>query len=93
MSLLTDILDRLSGIAALKERVVELSGQLGEMRKVMVEQQKDIAALQGQLRALIQIQGMVQAQTQAQTQALNQAMSQVTTQALLQQQQSGKPSA
>jgi uncharacterized coiled-coil protein SlyX len=65
MSLLTDILDRLSGIAALKERVVDLSGQLGDMRRVMVEQQKDIATLQGQLRALIQIQGMVQAQQQS----------------------------
>lgn len=56
MSILTDILDRLSGIAALKDRVNDLSGQLTEMRKVMVEQQKDIAGLQGQLKALIQMQ-------------------------------------
>ncbi len=56
MSILTDILDRLSGISPLKDRVHELTGQLAEMRKVMVEQQKDIAHLQGQLKALIQIQ-------------------------------------
>lgn len=73
MSLLTDILDRLSGIAALKERVVELTGQLGDMRRVMVEQQKDIATLQGQLRALIQIQAQTQSQLQAQLQSQMQA--------------------
>ncbi len=56
MSVLTDILDRLSGVSPLKDRVNELTGQLREMRKVMVEQQKDIANLQGQLKALLQIQ-------------------------------------
>jgi hypothetical protein len=56
MSVLTDILDRLSGVSPLKDRVNELTGQLREMRKVMVEQQKDIASVQGQLKALIQIQ-------------------------------------
>ena len=56
MSVLTDILDRLSGVSPLKDRVNDLTGQLAEMRKVMVEQQKDIANLHGQLKALIQIQ-------------------------------------
>ncbi len=56
MSILAEILDRLSGIGAVKERVNDLSGQLAEIRKVVVEQQKDVAGLQGQLRALIQIQ-------------------------------------
>ena len=56
MSILTDILDRLSGIAALKERVVDLAGQLSDIRKVMVEQQKDVAEIKGQLKALIQMQ-------------------------------------
>ncbi len=56
MSMLTDILDRLSGIAAVKDRVNDLTIQLAEMRKVMVEQQKDVAGLQGQLKALIQMQ-------------------------------------
>lgn len=56
MSMLTDIMDRLSGITALKDRVNDLTTQLGEMRKVVVEQQKDVAGLQGQLKALIQMQ-------------------------------------
>lgn len=56
MSVLTDILDRLSNVAALKERVTDLAGQLTDIRKVLVEQQKDIAELKGQLKALIQIQ-------------------------------------
>jgi uncharacterized coiled-coil protein SlyX len=56
MSILTDILDRLSGITAMRERVNDLTVQLGELRRVVVEQQKDIAGLQGQLKALIQMQ-------------------------------------
>jgi len=56
VSILTDILDRLSGIGAVRERVGDLTTQLADMRRVMVEQQKDIAGLQGQLRALIQMQ-------------------------------------
>ena len=56
MSVLTDILDRLSGIGALRDRVNDLTAQLADIRKVIVEQQKDVASLQGQLKALIQIQ-------------------------------------
>jgi hypothetical protein len=56
MSIVTEIMDRLSGINAVKERVTDLTGQLGEMRKVMIEQQKDIAELKGQLKAMIQMQ-------------------------------------
>ncbi len=56
MSIVTDILDRLSGIGALKDRVSDLTGQLSEIRRVVVEQQKDVASLQGQLKALIQMQ-------------------------------------
>ena len=56
MSILTDILDRLSGIATLRDRVNDVTTQLADMRKVMVEQQKDVAGLQGQLKALIQMQ-------------------------------------
>lgn len=56
MTILTDILDRLTGIAIVRERITDVSGQLNEMRKIVVEQQKDIAGLQGQLRALIQMQ-------------------------------------
>jgi uncharacterized coiled-coil protein SlyX len=56
MSIVTDILDRLSGIGALKDRVGDLTTQLTEIRRVVVEQQKDVASLQGQLKALIQMQ-------------------------------------
>ena len=56
MSLLTDILDRLSGIGVLRDRVNDLAIQLADIRKVIIEQQKDVASLQGQLKALIQIQ-------------------------------------
>jgi uncharacterized coiled-coil protein SlyX len=56
MSIVTDILDRLSGIGVLRERVSDLTGQLAEIRRVVVEQQKDVAGLQGQLKALIQMQ-------------------------------------
>jgi hypothetical protein len=56
VSVLTDIMDRLSAIAALKERVTDLGTQLTDLRKVAIEQQKDIAELKGQLKALIQIQ-------------------------------------
>jgi uncharacterized coiled-coil protein SlyX len=56
VSIVTDILDRLSGIGALKDRVSDLTGQLAEIRRVVVEQQKDVASLQGQLKALIQMQ-------------------------------------
>jgi uncharacterized coiled-coil protein SlyX len=60
MSVLTDILDRLSGIGALRDRVNDLSAQLADIRKVIVEQQKDVASLQGQLKALIHIQSQSQ---------------------------------
>jgi hypothetical protein len=56
MSVLTDILDRLSGISAVNQRVADLVTHMADMRKVMIEQQKDIAELKGQLKAMIQIQ-------------------------------------
>lgn len=56
MSIVTEILDRLSGIAALKERVADLSGQLSDLRRVLLEQQKGLAELRGQVKALIQMQ-------------------------------------
>lgn len=56
MSILAEMMDRLSGITSLKERVTELNGQLGDIRRVVVEQQKDIAELKGQLKAILTIQ-------------------------------------
>jgi hypothetical protein len=59
MSILTDILDRLSGVQVVKERLADLTAQLSDMRKVIIEQQKDVAELKGQIRALIQIQAQI----------------------------------
>ena len=56
VGILTDILDRLSGISAVRDRVTELAAQQVETRRIILEQQKDIAELRGQLKALIQIQ-------------------------------------
>jgi hypothetical protein len=64
VSIVTDILDRLSGIAAVKERVTDLTVQLADMRRMMIEQQKELAQVQGQLKALIQIQAQGPARKQ-----------------------------
>jgi hypothetical protein len=53
VSILTDILDRLSGISALRERVAGMTMQQAEVRRVVLEQQKELASLQGQVKALI----------------------------------------
>jgi hypothetical protein len=39
-----------------KERFADLAGQLTDMRRAVIEQQKDLAELRGQIRALVQIQ-------------------------------------
>ena len=59
MSILTDILDRLSGVQVVKERLGDLAIQLADMRRVMMDQQKDVAELRGQIKALIQIQSQI----------------------------------
>jgi uncharacterized coiled-coil protein SlyX len=59
MSILIDILDRLSGVQVVKERLADLATQLSELRKIIIEQQKDVAELKGQIRALVQIQSQI----------------------------------
>jgi|GEM_PF-1987545 len=56
MSVLTDVLDRLTDISALRTQISELIGQQREMRAIMLSQQKELAELRGQLKALIQMQ-------------------------------------
>jgi hypothetical protein len=56
MSVLTDVLDRLTDIATLRAQVSELIGQQREMRAITLSQQKELAELRGQLKALIQMQ-------------------------------------
>lgn len=56
MSVLTDVMDRLSGISEVKARIIDLTTSLGETRRIVLDQQKELAELRGQLKALIQIQ-------------------------------------
>jgi hypothetical protein len=58
MSVLTDVMDRLTDIASLRTQVTELIQQQREMRAIMLLQQRELAEVRGQLKALIQMQGM-----------------------------------
>ena len=53
MSLFADILDRLSGVNSLKEKIASQDKVLEQMQRIMLEQQKDIAELKGTLKALV----------------------------------------
>jgi hypothetical protein len=57
MSVLTDVMDRLTDISALRTQVTELIQQQREMRGIMLTQQRELAEVRGQLKALIQMQG------------------------------------
>lgn len=57
MSVLTDVMDRLTDISALRTQVTELIQQQREMRSIMLTQQRELAEVRGQLKALIQMQG------------------------------------
>ena len=53
----SDVMDRLTDISALRTQIGELSVQQREVRGVMLEQQRELAEVRGQLQTLIQIQG------------------------------------
>jgi uncharacterized coiled-coil protein SlyX len=57
VSLIADILDRLSGVAILKEKMAQQDKVLEVMQRILLDQQRDIAELKGSLKALISIQG------------------------------------
>jgi hypothetical protein len=57
VSVLTEVMDRLTDIASLRTQVVELVSQQREMRSIMLAQQRELAEVRGQLKALIQMQG------------------------------------
>lgn len=59
MSVLTDVLDRLTDISSLRTQVTELIQQQREMRTIMLSQQRELAEVRGQLKALIQMQSAV----------------------------------
>ncbi len=62
MSLLTDILDRLSGVTTLREKIAQQDKVLEGMQRIILEQQKDIAELKGTLKAIVAISGVRQIQ-------------------------------
>jgi uncharacterized coiled-coil protein SlyX len=57
MSLVTDILDRLSGVSALKERVVTQDKIIEQMQRLMLEQQRELAEVKGMLKTLLALRG------------------------------------
>lgn len=56
MSTLTDILDRLTDIGTLRNQIGTLVKEQGELRSVMLQQQRELAEVRGQLKAMIQMQ-------------------------------------
>jgi uncharacterized coiled-coil protein SlyX len=63
MSVLTEILDRLSGIAALRESIATLREKLNKqdqtldgMQRIMLDQQREIAELRGMMKGMIEVQ-------------------------------------
>ena len=56
MSTLTDILDRLTDIGTLRSQIGTLVKEQNELRSVVLQQQREIAEVRGQLKAMIQIQ-------------------------------------
>lgn len=56
MSLVTDVLDRLTGINSVKERLITQDKVIDQMQKIMLDQQRDLAEVKGMLKALITMQ-------------------------------------
>lgn len=54
--MLNNIRAGLSGIVVLPDRVSDLTVQLADLRAVMLDQQKSLAELRGQMKALIHMQ-------------------------------------
>lgn len=51
MSAIADILDRLSGVSQLRERIVLQDRAIERMQSIMLEQQRELAELKGMVRA------------------------------------------
>jgi hypothetical protein len=56
MSLVTDVLDRLTGINSVKERLITQDKVIDQMQKIMLDQQRDLAEVKGMLKALVLMQ-------------------------------------
>ena len=57
MSLVADILDRLSGVSQLKERIAQQDKVIERMQVILLDQQRDIAELKGSLKVVIALSG------------------------------------
>ena len=56
MSLVAEIVDRLSGVAALREKVAQQDKVLEGMQRIMLDQQRELAEVKGTLKALVTMQ-------------------------------------
>lgn len=56
MSLVTDILDRLSGVAILKEKLAQQDRVLEGMQRIVLDQQRELAEIRGTLKAVVAMQ-------------------------------------
>lgn len=52
MSPVAEILDRLSGVSALREKAAQQDKVIESMQRIMLEQQRELAEVKGLLRAL-----------------------------------------
>jgi hypothetical protein len=56
MSVLADVMDRLTNTSSLRSQVTELIQQQRELRGIMLSQQRELAEVRAQLKAIIQMQ-------------------------------------
>ncbi len=56
MSVVTDVLDRLTGINSVKERLISQDKVIDQMQRIMLDQQRDLAEVKGMLKALMSMQ-------------------------------------
>jgi uncharacterized coiled-coil protein SlyX len=52
MSLLAEIMDRLSGVTALREKIAQQDRVIEGMQRILLEQQRDLAEIKGALKVL-----------------------------------------
>jgi hypothetical protein len=56
MSIITEVMDRISGFAVLNTRLQDMTREVMALRTVVIEHERAIAELKGQNKALIQMQ-------------------------------------
>jgi hypothetical protein len=56
MSLIADVLDRLTGINSVKERLIAQDKVIEQMQRIMLDQQRELAELKGMMKAVVSMQ-------------------------------------